>query len=62
MKRVTDMKISELHVNDTESFIKLNKKIDDSGYMLYDPGERQIRADKQKKSDNEDQLDGRIYI
>ncbi|KKK35422.1 acetyltransferase [Salinicoccus sediminis] len=44
------MKIRELHINDTESFIKLNKKIDDSGYMLYDPGERQITADKQKKA------------
>ena len=28
MKRMTDMKIRESYVNDTESFIKLNKKMD----------------------------------
>ncbi|WP_411844216.1 N-acetyltransferase family protein [Salinicoccus sp. HZC-1] len=44
------MNIRELDVNDAEAFLKLKKKIDDSGYMLYNPGERESTVEKQEKS------------
>lgn len=35
------MKIRHIEEEDAESFIELSKKIDESGFMLLEPGERQ---------------------
>lgn len=43
------MIIRELKKEDAKAFLELNKKLDDSGYMLYDPGERQTTVDSQQK-------------
>lgn len=46
------MNIRKLHIKDAEAFLKLKQKIDASGYMLYDPGERKSTVEKQGKSIN----------
>lgn len=43
------MKIRNLKEEDAKNFLELNKKLDDSGFMLYDPGERQTTVESQKK-------------
>lgn len=43
------MIIRNLKEEDAKDFLELNKKLDDSGYMLYDPGERQTTVESQKK-------------
>lgn len=42
--------IRPIEVRDAESFIKLSKQIDDSNYMLFEPGERNITLEQQSKS------------
>lgn len=44
------LEIRELHISDAAAFLKLKKKVDDSGYMLYDPGERESTVEKQEKA------------
>jgi RimJ/RimL family protein N-acetyltransferase len=44
------MIIRPIEVNDAEIFLELSKKIDESGYMLYEPGERKTTVEQQRKS------------
>jgi hypothetical protein len=44
------MIIRSIEVNDGENFIELNKKIDASGFMLYEPDERKTTIEQQRKS------------
>lgn len=44
------MNIRDLRVEDTAYFIELNKKLDDSGFMLYAPGERQTSLESQQNT------------
>ncbi|MFC7684865.1 GNAT family N-acetyltransferase [Ureibacillus sp. GCM10028918] len=43
------MIIRTIQLSDTSKYLELNKKIDESGYMLYEPGEKQISYEQQKK-------------
>lgn len=44
------MIIRPIQVNDAEGFVELSKKIDESGFMLYEPGERETTVEQQRKS------------
>lgn len=44
------MIIRPIEVRDAESFLNLSKKIDESGFMLYEPGERKTTVEQQQKS------------
>lgn len=44
------MKIRPIEVEDAESFIELSKKIDESGFMMLEPGERQTTVEQQTRS------------
>ncbi|MFC3899743.1 hypothetical protein [Aliicoccus persicus] len=44
------MEIRQLKEEDAEQFLELNKQLDDTGYMLYDPGERQMNVEEQRKA------------
>lgn len=44
------MRIRNLEEEDAKAFLELNKKLDVSGYMLYDPGERQTTVEAQQKT------------
>lgn len=44
------MSIRELNLNDAENFMILKQRVDDSGYMLYDPGERKTNIENQRKT------------
>ncbi|MDN4493468.1 GNAT family N-acetyltransferase [Ureibacillus aquaedulcis] len=43
------MLIRTIEVKDTANYLELNKAIDESGFMLYEPGEKQISYEQQKK-------------
>lgn len=43
------MIIRKIRLNDAENFLELNKKMDESGFMLYEPGERTTSVDQQEK-------------
>lgn len=43
------MKIRTIELKDTKNYLNLNKKIDESGFMLYEPGEKQITLEQQEK-------------
>ena len=47
---VSVMIIRPIQVNDAERFVELSKKIDESGFMLYEPGERETPVEQQRKS------------
>lgn len=47
---VTTMLIRPIAVSDAEKFVELSKKIDESGFMLNEPGERKTTVDQQKQS------------
>lgn len=44
------MIIRPIEVRDAENFLELSKKIDESGFMLYEPGERETTVEQQRKS------------
>jgi GNAT superfamily N-acetyltransferase len=44
------MIIRPIEVSDAENFLELSKKIDESGFMLFEPGERKTTDDQQRKS------------
>ncbi|MGE8079645.1 N-acetyltransferase family protein [Peribacillus loiseleuriae] len=44
------MMIRPIEVRDAESFIELSKQIDDSNFMLFEPGERNTSLEQQSKS------------
>ncbi|WP_223703140.1 GNAT family N-acetyltransferase [Sutcliffiella deserti] len=44
------MIIRPIAVSDAESFVELSKKIDESGFMLYEPGERETTVEQQRKT------------
>ncbi|QCR32723.1 GNAT family N-acetyltransferase [Lysinibacillus sp. SGAir0095] len=43
------MQIRTIELRDTRNYLDLNKKIDESGFMLYEPGEKQITFEQQEK-------------
>jgi RimJ/RimL family protein N-acetyltransferase len=43
------MVIRPIEVRDAENFIDLIKRIDESGFMMYEPGERKITVEQQRK-------------
>jgi RimJ/RimL family protein N-acetyltransferase len=49
-KKGEKMIIRPLEVSDDENFLELNKKIDESGFMLYEPGERPTTVEQQRKA------------
>ena len=44
------MKIRPIEVSDAAQFLALSKKLDESNFMLYEPGERQTTPEQQAKS------------
>ncbi|MBD8069696.1 GNAT family N-acetyltransferase [Bacillus sp. PS06] len=44
------MIIRPIEVGDAEDFLALSKKIDESGFMLFEPGERETTVEQQRKS------------
>ncbi|MCD2136752.1 GNAT family N-acetyltransferase [Salinicoccus halitifaciens] len=44
------MNIRALDESDAAEFLELSKRLDESGYMLYDPGERQTSVEDQRKA------------
>lgn len=44
------MIIRPIEVSDAENFLELSKKIDESSFMLFEPGERQTTVEQQRKS------------
>lgn len=44
------MILRPIEVSDAENFLELSKKIDESGFMLFEPGERQTTVEQQRKS------------
>lgn len=53
------MNIRPIEVTDAEAFVALLKNIDDSGFMLFDPGERATTMEQQVKSIERIQADNR---
>ncbi|MDP4171938.1 MAG: GNAT family N-acetyltransferase [Bacillota bacterium] len=43
------MLIRSIELNDAENFLELSKEIDESNFMLYEPGEKQITVAQQRK-------------
>ncbi|MFS0862863.1 N-acetyltransferase family protein [Fredinandcohnia sp. 179-A 10B2 NHS] len=43
------MLIRQIKVSDAKEFIELSSIVDDSGYMLYEPGERETTPEQQEK-------------
>lgn len=56
------MRIRELNAEDAKEFLDLNKKLDESGYMLYDPGERQTSVEDQQNSIAKLKKDDGVYF
>ncbi|WHY03368.1 GNAT family N-acetyltransferase [Neobacillus sp. DY30] len=44
------MIIRPIEVRDAEKFLELSKRIDESGFMLFEPGERQTTVEQQRIS------------
>jgi ribosomal protein S18 acetylase RimI-like enzyme len=44
------LNIRPIEVSDAEQFLELSKKLDESNFMLHEPGERQTTIDQQRKS------------
>lgn len=44
------MNIRPIEVTDAEQFLSLSNKLDESNFMLYEPGERKTTIDQQRKS------------
>lgn len=44
------MIIRQIEVRDAEGFVELSKKIDESNFMLFEPGERKTTSEQQRKS------------
>lgn len=45
------MEISEININDADSFLKLNKKLDsETKFLLMEPNERKTSIEEQKVS------------
>ncbi|OCA90533.1 acetyltransferase [Bacillus sp. FJAT-27225] len=43
------MIIRSLEISDAEKFLALNKRVEESGFMLYEPGEKQTTVEQQRK-------------
>lgn len=56
------MIIKELNEEDAKEFLELCKKLDDSGYMLYDPGERQTSVEAQQSGIAKFKQDDGVYF
>jgi len=44
------MIIRPIEVIDAERFLELSKKVDESGFMLYEPGEKKTTVEQQRTS------------
>ncbi|SFA94769.1 Protein N-acetyltransferase, RimJ/RimL family [Lentibacillus halodurans] len=44
------MIIRPIEINDAEEFLELNRRIDESGFMLHEPGERKTTVEQQKQA------------
>jgi hypothetical protein len=44
-----EMIIRPIAVNDAEKFLELSKKVDESGFMLYEPNEKKRTVEQQRK-------------
>ncbi|MDX8366770.1 GNAT family N-acetyltransferase [Cytobacillus sp. IB215665] len=44
------MIIRPIELNDAEKFLQLNKSIDESGFMLFEPGEKSMTLEQQRKA------------
>ncbi|SFD68704.1 Protein N-acetyltransferase, RimJ/RimL family [Lentibacillus persicus] len=44
------MMIRPIESNDAKEFLELNKRVDASGFMLHEPGERNTTVDQQKEA------------
>ncbi|TFJ92450.1 GNAT family N-acetyltransferase [Lentibacillus salicampi] len=44
------MNIRPIETSDAEVFLELNKRIDESGFMLHEPGERNLTAEQQRQA------------
>lgn len=44
------MIIRPIAVSDAENFVELSKKIDESGFMMFEPGEKETTVEQQRKS------------
>jgi hypothetical protein len=42
--------IRPIEVSDAENFLELSKNIDETGFMLYEPGERETTVEQQRIS------------
>lgn len=58
------MEIRPIKVSDAEGFLELCKKVDESGYMMFEPGERQLTIDQQRKAIEkiQDEDNTRFYV
>ena len=56
------MNIRALNEDDAAEFLELYKRLDDSGYMLYDPGERQTSVEDQRKAIARLKKDDGVYF
>ncbi|GIN87923.1 GCN5 family N-acetyltransferase [Heyndrickxia sporothermodurans] len=56
------MKIRSIQLSDAESFVHLLTEIDDSGFMLFEPGERVTNKEKEEKRIARFLEDGRSTI
>jgi ribosomal protein S18 acetylase RimI-like enzyme len=43
------MIIRPIEITDAEEFLELSKRIEESGFMLYEPGEKQTTVEQQRK-------------
>ncbi|QKY71745.1 GNAT family N-acetyltransferase [Lentibacillus sp. CBA3610] len=44
------MRVRPIDVSDAEKFLELSKRIDESGFMLHEPGERKTTVEQQKEA------------
>lgn len=56
------MEIRQLKEEDAAQFLELNKQLDDTGYMLYDPGERQMNVEEQRKAIAQMKADSSVHF
>ncbi len=55
------LEIRQLKEEDAVQFLELNKQLDDTGYMLYDPGERQMNVEEQHKAIAQMKADSSVH-
>ncbi len=56
------MQIRHLKEEDAAKFLELSKRLDESGYMLYDPGERNMSVEYQQRAIAKLNQDESVYF